>query len=61
MLTLQEIEKAITHLTPAELAQLRAWFDAYDAQVWDAQFEADVQTGKLDKLAERALQEYRAG
>ena len=33
----------------------------FDAQVWDKQFEADAESGKLDKIAEQALNDYRAG
>ena len=28
---------------------------------WDAQMRADAEAGKLDKLAEKALEDYRAG
>lgn len=33
----------------------------FDAADWDRQFEADVQTGKLDALADRALRDHAAG
>lgn len=33
----------------------------FDAEVWDRQFEADLKAGKLDALAERALQGHAAG
>jgi hypothetical protein len=39
----------------AGLAVLRDWFMDFDAEAWDRQFEADVEAGKLDSLAERAL------
>ena len=60
-MTLQEIQTSIEKLSPKELAHFRRWFYAFDAQVWDEQFEADVQAGKLDKIAEQALEEYRSG
>jgi hypothetical protein len=31
----------------------------YDAEVWDRQFEEDVAAGRLNALAERALQHLR--
>ncbi len=61
MLTVQELEKEIARLPLDELARLRAWFDEYDAQVWDKQFEADAESGKLDRFANRAIADYKSG
>lgn len=58
---LENIENQIRELSPEEVATLREWLADYDAQVWDRQFEADVKAGKLDALAERALQDHLAG
>lgn len=58
---LESIERDIKSLSPEEMAELREWFAAYDAEAWDRQFEADVGAGKLDALAEKALQAYRSG
>jgi hypothetical protein len=55
------IERQIEQLSTDELASLREWFARYDAETWDRQFEQDVQAGKLDALAERALQSHAAG
>jgi hypothetical protein len=33
----------------------------FDAEAWDRQFESDVQAGKLDQVAARALRDYQAG
>ena len=60
-MTMQEIEKAITELSPEELARLREWFDEYYAQVWDEQIERDAASGRLDKLIAEADEEYNAG
>jgi hypothetical protein len=57
----QKIEQAVSNLPSQELALFRRWFQDFDAQTWDAQFEQDVKAGKLDKLAERAIDEYQAG
>lgn len=59
--TLQEIESAISQLSSEELAAFRAWFAEFDAEVWDRQLEADVAAGRLDALAEKALQDLREG
>jgi hypothetical protein len=60
-MTIQEIEQAISDLSPKELARFREWFEEFDAQAWDEQFERDAKSGKLDKIAERAIRDYRAG
>jgi hypothetical protein len=61
MTTAEDIEKAIEQLDSRELARFRAWFEAFDAQQFDAAIERDVQAGKLDALADEALAMHRAG
>jgi hypothetical protein len=55
------IEQEIQELSAEELAKLRAWFVQFDSDAWDRQFEADVNAGKLDALAEKALKADAAG
>jgi len=55
MTTVQEIEQALAKLPPEKLAEFRSWYTEFDAAQWDAQLEGDVQTGKLDALADQAL------
>jgi len=57
----QEIEQEVQKLSPRELADFRDWFAHYDAEAWDGKLEQDVEAGKLDKLAERALRDHKAG
>jgi hypothetical protein len=61
MSTVEEIESAIQNLSLSELAVLRNWFQNFDASAWDQQFEQDVVQGKLDLLADEALNEFNAG
>jgi len=61
MNTVQEIEKAITQLPKDNLTVLREWFEEFEAKMWDEQFEEDVQSGKLEKLANEAIADFRAG
>lgn len=61
MSTVQEIEQAIRSLGSQELAALRDWFAAYDAEHWDQQLELDVAAGRLDRLAEEALRDLSEG
>ena len=59
--TLQAIEQAVSQLSSDELASFRTWFAEFDAAAWDKQLEADVESGKLKSLAEKAVQDLRAG
>ena len=56
MTVLQDIEQAVKQLSTEELSAFRAWFAEFDAELWDKQFESDVVEGRLNALAERALQ-----
>ncbi len=60
-MTISEIEQAITQLSPQDYIRLREWFEEFEAKEWDEQIERDTKSGKLDKIAEKALNEYRAG
>jgi hypothetical protein len=53
MSTVQEIEAAISKLSEADFAELRSW-------IWERDIECDAICGKLDSVAEEALQEHRA-
>jgi hypothetical protein len=57
----EKIEHEVQALSPAELADFRAWFLEYDWAAWDRQLERDVQAGRLDDLAEKALRDHAAG
>ena len=60
-MTLQEIADSIAHLPPEELSKFRDWFLEFDSKVWDDKIESDVSSGRLDKLAESAIDEHRSG
>ncbi len=60
-MTITELEQAVTQLSEQDLPRFRAWFEEFDAQEWDEQFKRDALSGKLDKIAEKALSDYRAG
>ena len=61
MSDVKSIEKAVEALPPAELAEFRRWFAEYDAAAWDRQIDEDAASGKLDRLADEALADYRFG
>jgi nucleoid DNA-binding protein len=60
-MTIHEIQQAITELSPGEMVRFSKWFEEFDAQAWDEQFERDVKSGKLDKLANKAITDFSAG
>ena len=61
MNTVKEIEDAILRLSHNDLLILSKWFDKLDAQRWDEQFEEDVTSGKLDRMAKQALADFKSG
>jgi len=56
-----EIIDQVQKLQPAEVFELGRWLREYEAELWDQQIEADIRSGKLDKLGQEALEELRAG
>ncbi|HJT78685.1 MAG TPA: hypothetical protein VJ739_15890 [Gemmataceae bacterium] len=61
MNTVEAITNAIAQLPPEEVARVRAWLAEYDERQWDEQIARDERAGRLNALAERALEEHRAG
>lgn len=59
--TVKEIEKAVSALPPEELAKFRTWFEEFDAAIWDKKFEEDARSGRLDRVAEGSVEDYRKG
>ena len=57
----EKIEREIKALSQQEMAELRDWFATYEGETWDRQFASDVRAGKLDPLAEKALQARASG
>ena len=56
-----ELMSRVSGLSRDELAEFRQWYEEFDAEVWDREFEEDVESGKLDKLAEEAMADFRRG
>jgi hypothetical protein len=54
-------EHALTELPPDQLAEFRAWFEAFDAAHFDERIDQDAKAGRLDRLAEQAIADFRAG
>ena len=60
-MSVKELEKAISRLTPNDLAKFTSWFDEFRAAQWDREFESDVKAGKLDVFGEEADRDFEAG
>jgi hypothetical protein len=58
---IKEITSAVAQLPPSELAEFARWFEEFQARVWDAQLERDVEAGRLDALIEQAEQDFEQG
>ena len=61
MTKLEDIEKAVAELPADQLAKFRAWFEEFEATRFDQRIERDAKGGRLDRLAEQALADFRAG
>ena len=61
MSKVEHLERPVKELSTEELARFRRWFIDFDGQAWDRRFQADVDSGKLDTLAEKALRAHEAG
>ena len=60
-MTVEDLEKAVAKLPPGELARFRAWFEQFEAARFDEKIERDAKAGKLDRLADEALADFRKG
>jgi len=58
MSRVEELENQIKTLSSSEFQELRAWLAEHDAEIWDQQFHDDVNAGKLDVIAGRALKDF---
>ncbi len=60
-MSVEELEKAITKLSREDRAKLLALLEEMDAAEFDADIERDAKSGKLDKFAQEALEDVKAG
>jgi hypothetical protein len=60
-MTIEDIEKAVTELPPDQLGRFRHWFERFDAVRFDQKIERDAAAGRLDRLAEQAIDDFRKG
>jgi hypothetical protein len=61
MSTVAEIEKALQKIPLDDARKIADWLQNYLDEQWDNQIDADIDAGRLDKLAGKATEDYRAG
>lgn len=61
MSTVEEIEAAIAGLPRDQFFRLLTWIRGRFEDEWDRQIEEDVKAGRLERFAQEAIAEYRAG
>jgi hypothetical protein len=61
IMSIEDIEKSIAGLPPDQYAEFRAWFEVFEADRFDRKIERDAQAGKLDRLADAAIDDLRKG
>ena len=61
MSTVVEIEKALQKIPVEDARKIADWLQQYLDEKWDEQIDADIASGKLDKLTGEAVQAYHAG
>lgn len=60
MTTRLEVESAIKQLPEGEIRNLAKWLQDYLDEMWDRQIEADLASGKLDRLIAQAEEDIAA-
>jgi hypothetical protein len=60
-MTVRDIERAIEDLPKNELAELSAWFEKYEAEMWDEQIGNDLATGRFEALRAEAMADFDTG
>jgi hypothetical protein len=60
-MTIKDLEKAVAKLPPHQFAKFRVWFDEFDAARFNQKIERDAKSGKLDGMADQAIDDFRKG
>jgi len=60
-MSLQDLESAVSRLSPPELTAFSQWFEEFLADAWDRQIEKDVRAGRLDEAGGKADEHFEAG
>jgi hypothetical protein len=58
---IEDLKKVVAGLPPDQYAEFRTWFEAFEADRFDSKIERDAQAGKLDPLANHAIEDLTRG
>ena len=61
MTKVTELQRAILDLSETEYGELVSWLRDQDWERWEQEFDRDVRAGKLDSLADEALEAKAKG
>ena len=61
MMKVTELQRAILDLSEDEYAELIRWLRDQDWERWEQEFDRDVRAGRLDALADEALEAKAKG
>ena len=61
MTKVTELQRAILGLSETEYGELVRWLRDQDWERWEQEFDRDVRAGKLDSLADEALEAKAKG
>ena len=61
MMKVTELQRAILDLFEDEYAELVRWLRDQDWERWEQEFDRDVRAGRLDALADEALEAKAKG
>jgi hypothetical protein len=60
-MSIDELQTAVSRLSPEELSRFSKWFQEFLADQWDRQIEDDILAGRLDAAGRRADEDFEAG
>lgn len=60
-MNLKELKQAVEGLSSSDFKTFEAWFDKVRTEKWAEDIGADTKAGKLNKMAEQALADFRKG
>ena len=61
MASMNRIKSEIARLPQEEFNAFVDWLEKLEEERWDKELEEDIAEGKLDRLADEALDEFGAG
>jgi len=61
MATITEVKETIKKLPDEDFNEFADWFEKLEEERWDKELAKDIAEGRLDDLANEAINEYKSG